>query len=97
MLLFSERTWKHHAVTICVPVAVLAYVWAKGMFSRRAIIALQVSMVAVILLTLVPSVGGKFQDDCLAYGSHTAIFLILFVWMCVVLSQRSALKPREGV
>ena len=73
MLLFSERTWKHHAVTLVLPYAVICTALAA-----RPSRYLSGTLVAVAALTLGPSVvGGDFQDTALAYGSHTAAFLLL--------------------
>ncbi len=78
MLLFSERTWKHHATTLMLPFAVLFAVLASGALTRRWRIALYTMLGAVLLLQFGPSLGPEaFQDGCLAYGSHTLLFLLL--------------------
>ncbi|HJT79208.1 MAG TPA: glycosyltransferase family 87 protein [Gemmataceae bacterium] len=61
MLLFSERTWKHHCVTLLVPFAVLVYYLAAcrpGGVLRGYLIG---SLVAAALLMLVTSTG-LFED-----------------------------------
>lgn len=81
MLLFSERTWKHHGVTLMLPYAVLVTVcatqkprWALGLLG------------VVGLLTIVPSLlPEEAQDLALTYGTHTAAFLLLTVGMCLVM------------
>ena len=77
MLLFSERTWKHHGVTLMVPFAVLmtqSSRWAVG------------TLLAAGLLTIVPSLLPEAaQDLALTYGTHTAAFLLLIVGMCGVM------------
>lgn len=78
MLLFSERTWKHHATTLMLPFAVLFAFLATAPLSRRGRIALYALFGTVLLLQFGPSLGPEeFQDGCLAYGSHTLLFLLL--------------------
>ena len=95
MLLFSERTWKHHAVTLILPYAVLtaALAAAPGP-GRRAFYAGVLAVAAV--LTVGPSVvGGEWQDLAMVYGSHTAAFAVLAVGVGVVAADRR-LKPAGG-
>jgi hypothetical protein len=91
MLLFSERTWKHHAVTLMLPYAVLF----AGL-SRRHRPWLVGILVSVVALTLGPStVGGHFQDEALAYGSHTAAFLLLAAAVCMLLVGERSARPTD--
>lgn len=78
MLLFSERTWKHHATTLILPFAtIFAALATPGMSCRRRWFY-GILLGLVLILQFGPSVGpGTFQDDCLAYGSHTLLFLLL--------------------
>ncbi len=86
MLLFSERTWKHHATTLMLPFAVLFAVLASGALTRRWRIALYTLLGAVLLLQFGPSLGPEeFQDACLAYGSHTLLFLSVIASMGLVM------------
>ena len=86
MLLFSERTWKHHATTLVLPFAVLFAVLASGVLTRRRRIALYAVLGAVLLLQFGPSLGPEaFQDGCLAYGSHTLLFLLLIASVALVI------------
>ena len=85
MLLFSERTWKHHAVTLLLPAAVLAHATTLGLpeRSRRFIVR---SLVAAMLLMTMPGLfGSRGQDLALVYGSHTLAFLLLTTSTCLVL------------
>jgi hypothetical protein len=83
MLLFSERTWKHHGVTLILPwalmTAVIADGWKGGLtFDRRSKLFGSVVLLAGGL-TVVPSMlNEESQDLCLTYGSHTAAFLLVF-------------------
>jgi alpha-1,2-mannosyltransferase len=56
MLLFSERTWKHHCVTLLLPFAVLCYVLA-GPFPRRVRQVAGGGLVGATLLMLSTSSG----------------------------------------
>jgi alpha-1,2-mannosyltransferase len=69
MLLFSERTWKHHAVLMIVPAAVLFAVgrrWAYGLLA-----------VAGLLMWTPSLLPEAAQDLCLVYGTYTAAFALL--------------------
>ncbi len=78
MLLFSERTWKHHAVTLVLPFAVLtAWLFAPetGNRTRRGLAGV---LAAVALLTTVPGMLPEAAADlALVYGTHTAAFVLL--------------------
>lgn len=50
MLLFSERTWKHHCVTLLVPFAVLSYQLGKGTSTPRMRAGISGCLVLVALL-----------------------------------------------
>ena len=96
MLLFSERTWKHHAVVLAVPFAVLvtflANRWHEQKWRRIAIIWLAI----VLGLMFIPSIfGGKFQDLALTYGTHAAAFVLLAIAMCGVLWNSLKTSPRR--
>jgi hypothetical protein len=95
MLLFSERTWKHHCVTLLVPFAVLSYYLAvrrPGRFLRGYLIA---SLVAVLLLMTSTGTTGLFEPfDEIAkraqvYGAYTWANLVLMAALIAVLRQKS--------
>lgn len=74
MLLFSERTWKHHACMLILPAAVLAAAYAAGQRRLIWIIA------AVPVLALVPSAAGdRAQDLFLVYGAYTAMYVLMLI------------------
>ncbi|NBO92229.1 MAG: DUF2029 domain-containing protein [Planctomycetia bacterium] len=88
MLLFSERTWKHHAVTMLVPFIVLAY---RLPHQPR----LWGILAASVVLMLLPGLGGggeretvwaspTFAKMTLVYGSYTWLFLLLSATMAVL-------------
>jgi hypothetical protein len=78
MLLFSERTWKHHAVTLLLPYAVIAAaIFGPGPWTgfRRWLAGV---LVLVGMLTLVPGVLSMHAADLtMVYGAYTVAFLLL--------------------
>lgn len=93
MLLFSERTWKHHAVVLLVPVAALAYAVTRGELPRRVKRFIISALIATFILTATP-LAGRADDLALVYGSHTIAFVLLAVAVGLLLSCRS--KREEG-
>ena len=94
MLLFSERTWKHHAVTLLIPAAALAYAATLDLPCRVRRVAVG-SLVASALLMMLPGLFGTHgQDLALVYGTHTAAFLLLTAGVCLILA--SGLKQPHG-
>lgn len=63
MLVFSERTWKHHCVTLVLPFAVLAYGGFADGFPRHvrlvARITFFIAMAAVLLPTMLEAFGSR--------------------------------------
>jgi hypothetical protein len=89
MLLFSERTWKHHATTTALPLAAVVGCWVFRSPSHRLKAFLFGTVAAAALLMTVPSLLSEHpQDVCLAYGTHTAAFVLLttavgvVMWVC---------------
>ena len=88
MLLFSERTWKHHCVMLVVPFAVLSYSLAasaadKGL--RRCLIAVLILgqiLMATTSTALWPDEWAKLAQ---VYGAYVGMFLLLVVAQVVVL------------
>lgn len=78
MLLFSERTWKHHATTLILPLLVLtAAVWATGT-SRPGKRILGSTLGAAAVLMVVPGLLDRdSQDLAMVYGSYCAAYLFL--------------------
>jgi alpha-1,2-mannosyltransferase len=82
MLLFSERTWKHHAVTLAVPFAVLCYVLSAYELSprRRAVVIATLAISSLLMLTT--STGSLVTHDLIGktaqvYGAYVAAFILL--------------------
>ncbi len=106
MLLFSERTWKHHCVMLLLPFAVLCYRLADpglGAWPRRGLVA---TLAAVQLLmaatstTLLPDDWAKLAQ---VYGVYVWAFLLLVAALAVALRHgreragdaRAGLPPAE--
>jgi alpha-1,2-mannosyltransferase len=94
MLLFSERTWKHHAVTLLIPAAALAY--AATLDLPRRLRGLVVgALVAAGLLMALPGLFGTHAGDlAMVYGTHTVAFLLLTAGVCLILAH--GLKQPDG-
>lgn len=73
MLLFSERTWKHHATTLLLPIGTIL---AAAVTLRNRWLWAVVAMVPA--LSLVPSaIDGELQNVFLVYGAYTAMYAML--------------------
>jgi len=90
MLLFSERTWKHHCVTLLVPFAVLAYVlsshWKELPWRWYVVTALALSM----LLMSATSTGLFDSQDragklAQVYGAYVWTYFILLATLALLL------------
>jgi len=85
MLLFSERTWKHHAVVVMLPYAVLLGIVARpGLHWSRWIV------VGILIIVTVLTLGSgalpeATQDMALTYGAYTVAFVLLSVGTVVVM------------
>jgi hypothetical protein len=73
MLLFSERTWKHHCVTLVVPFAVLCYYLSACRPGRGLRAYLIASLAAVAVLMATTSTGLK-EDDLVRQAHRSAVF-----------------------
>lgn len=87
MLLFSERTWKHHAVVLLLPLAALAYSVAAVGLPRRVRGFVAGAMVTSFVLMAGPGLlGGRGADLAMVYGTHTVAFVLLTGALCAVLA-----------
>lgn len=95
MLLFSERTWKHHAVVLLLPVATLAYAVAMVELPRRVRNFTLGALIASFVLMVSPGLlGERGADLALVYGTHTIAFVLLTLAVGLLLV--CALERREG-
>jgi hypothetical protein len=78
MLLFSERTWKHHAVTLVLPFAVLAYQLAAGGLTaagRRMVACVLAGSAGLMLLTSTDFMPDAWAKLAQVYGAYTVVFI----------------------
>src|SRR5262249_39689626 len=89
MLLFSERTWKHHATTLFLPMLVLVTAAGAGDLSRPWRRFFLTVLAAAATLVVIPSLaGGEFQNLALVYGAYCAAFGLLTMGILGVLVLR---------
>jgi alpha-1,2-mannosyltransferase len=91
MLLLSERTWKHHATVLLLPLAALMYAVAVvelPRWTRRAVVGALAGWFA-LTAGLGMLFGGREADLTLVYGSYTVAFLLLAGATCLLLACRS--------
>lgn len=101
MLLFSERTWKHHCVTLMLPLGVLCYRLAYLRPRSGAWWAVVTSLAVTAVLLLVTGLGGG-KDRATAAASPGVAKLALvygaYTWACLVLlAQLVGLLRQPGV
>jgi hypothetical protein len=93
MLLFSERTWKHHCVTLLLPFAVVSYYLATMSPSRGMRLYLWGSLALAFMLmsststTLIQSLDAKMAE---VYGGYVWTYLVLLAAMVVLLLRGSS-------
>jgi hypothetical protein len=81
MLLFSERTWKHHATTLLLPIATLL---AAAVTRNSRWLWLIVATIPVV--SLVPSaLDSDTQDMFLVYGTYTFLYVMLALGHILIL------------
>jgi alpha-1,2-mannosyltransferase len=94
MLLFSERTWKHHCVTLLLPFAVLCYQLATGHLGRWMRVYVIGSLGVVAVLMTLPSIGGlnePMAKQSEIYGVYVIGYVVLLAALAVTLRRaRSA-------
>jgi hypothetical protein len=88
MLLFSERTWKHHCVTFVLPFAVICYyLWVVP--ASRILRGYLVGSLAVVFLLMASTSTTlvEFFDAKLAqvYGAYVWAYLVLIASLVVLL------------
>jgi alpha-1,2-mannosyltransferase len=92
MLLFSERTWKHHCVTLALPFAVISYylfVHARG-GPVRTLLASALVASALLMAATVGGVGAEATQRAKtaeAWGPYVWLYLILIGTLVTLLRQ----------
>jgi alpha-1,2-mannosyltransferase len=94
MLFVSERSWKHHYVTLLLPFTYLAYrVGVAGLSARaRAILGGALLLSAFLMATTSSEVGGFFARG---HGHKIAQAYGMFLWSGVVLYVATAWRVME--
>jgi alpha-1,2-mannosyltransferase len=103
MLLFSERTWKHHYVTLIVPVAVLFYAASAGLLERRQRRWVIGSLLAAFVLmaatgTGIPGLPERLGKLAEVYGAFLwanvlLVGALLLVLRCREPAQTASIHP----
>jgi hypothetical protein len=83
MLLFSERTWKHHCVTLLIPFGVLVYYLATGNPGPRMKRFVVVTLVLAGLLMM--STGTGWGKDMSRWGKLAQVYGA-YVWVNLLLA-----------
>jgi hypothetical protein len=85
MLIVSERSWKHHFVTLLLPYTYLCYQLWRVKLSRLewGTIATGLAASALLMLSTSSEVGGQFMGG---HGHKYAQFYGMFFWSGVVLA-----------
>ena len=89
MLLFSERTWKHHCVTLLLPFAVIAYRLSALPTTPRLRCYLIGTLAAAFTLMTLTTTGlsarlDRFGDLAQVYGAYMWAFLLLLAAMLLL-------------
>src|ERR1700756_553587 len=91
MLLFSERTWKHHCVTLALPFAVISYYLCvhAGRGPLRTLLVCSLVASALLMAATVGGVGDTAQWAKLAegWGAYVWLYLILIGTLVLLLRQ----------
>jgi alpha-1,2-mannosyltransferase len=100
MLLFSERTWKHHCVTLLLPFAVACYALAHFWERRPLRVYLIATLALAALLMTLTSTGlfdehDRFGKLAQVYGAYVWAYMLLAAGMVVILRQKEAAEKPE--
>ena len=102
MLLFSERTWKHHCVTLLLPFTVLVYYVAACRPSPRLRWYLLGTLALVFLLMTTTSTGlvndlERAAKLAQTYGAYVWAYLLLAAALVVVLKLPDGTREQQQV
>jgi len=91
MLLLSERTWKHHAVVLLLPYAVLCFAALASDLPLRVRKWIGGALAFSALVTLgAGALSGRAADLALVYGAYTVQFVVLAAAVGLLLACRFA-------
>src|SRR5262249_51939276 len=103
MLLFSERTWKHHCVTLVLPFAVILYYLAVELPKVRLRWFLIGILVVVVLLISSTSTNGvstwcaRSAKLAQVYGAYVWAYLLLILAVVMLLGPGSLERSSEVI
>lgn len=100
MLLFSERTWKHHCVMLLLPFAVLGYVLSTRWHDKALRNYLLGTIILVLLLMSSTATGLFDRQDRVGklaqvYGAYVWSYLLLMASMVVILKRKEVTDGEE--
>jgi hypothetical protein len=107
MLLFSERTWKHHCVTLMLPFAVLCYFIAVGPSGKTLKAYLAGTLAIVVVLIAATSTGLvderagekdlylQFAKKAQVYGAFAVANVVLLTALAVLLRRPAQDEHRD--
>jgi hypothetical protein len=91
MLLLSERTWKHHAVVLLLPYAVLCFAALASDLPLRVRKWIGAALAVSALVTVgAGALSGRAADLALVYGAYTVQFVVLAAAVGLLLACRFA-------
>jgi alpha-1,2-mannosyltransferase len=93
MLLFSERTWKHHCVTFLLPFTVLAYCLSAHWPRNNRLIIGALGGVFLLMLTTSTGLGDRqerFGKLAQTYGAYVAAYVVMLTALVMLLRRREA-------
>jgi hypothetical protein len=100
MLLFSERTWKHHCVTLLLPFTVLVYHLSTFRSGRvlRTYLVVTLAATTLLLASTITGLGktwSEFGKLAEVYGAYVWAYLLLAAGLVVVLRDGQAFASAE--
>ncbi len=102
MLLLSERSWKHHYVTMVLPFSSLVAAWAIHAGTQGVRYYLGASAITVFLLMATTSkelfgwaMDGMGHKYAQAYGMFLVAAVVVFVALCIVLHRFRGAAPHH--
>jgi alpha-1,2-mannosyltransferase len=96
MLLFSERTWKHHCVTFLLPFTVLAYCLSAHWPRHKRLIIGALSGVFLLMMTTSTGLGDgqeRFGKLAQTYGAYVAAYLVMLTALVILLRRGEERNP----
>jgi hypothetical protein len=102
MLLFSERTWKHHCVTLVLPFAVLVYFTTCCTHTsiERAVLVASLVAAEALMLTTISGVQDQWTSvakTAEAAGAYVWAFVILTAAVTWILRCRGSAQPEPAL